>query len=170
MPKPKRKFPFWPIVAGLLCPLALCVAVLSPRGASETPAPLPSATAGLSHGGAPAASSPAVAGETPGASGPTITPREVTQTEPTWTPLPPPTAAPARPTATAQPAVIVASPAPAASGFVCSGGEACIKGNADSKLYHLPGCPSYKVTKAERLFVSEAEAQAAGYARAGNCK
>ena len=53
-----------------------------------------------------------------------------------------------------------------------------IKGNlsrSGRKLYHLPGCPDYEVTKideahGERLFRSEAEAQKAGWIKAGNCR
>ena len=44
-------------------------------------------------------------------------------------------------------------------------------GNARSKIYHLPGCPSYAAVgeKNRRPFASEAEAVAAGFRRAGNC-
>jgi endonuclease/exonuclease/phosphatase family metal-dependent hydrolase len=53
------------------------------------------------------------------------------------------------------------------------GGElpAPIIGNANSKIYHLPGCPSYdRVGERNRIpFVTEAEAVAAGFRRAGNC-
>jgi len=46
-----------------------------------------------------------------------------------------------------------------------------IIGNARSKVYHLPGCPSYDAVGSgnRRPFGSEAEALAAGYRRAGNC-
>lgn len=62
-------------------------------------------------------------------------------------------------------------------GYTCSNGEACIKGNISSdgrRLYHYPGCPSYNQTQidvgaGERWFNNEAEAQAAGWVRAGNC-
>jgi type VI secretion system secreted protein VgrG len=46
-------------------------------------------------------------------------------------------------------------------------------GNRNSHVYHLPqGCPSYnRVTAKNRVpFNSEAEAQAAGYRKAGNCR
>lgn len=46
-------------------------------------------------------------------------------------------------------------------------------GNRNSKVYHLPvGCPSYsQVSEKNRVsFASEAEAEAAGYRRAGNCR
>lgn len=52
---------------------------------------------------------------------------------------------------------------------VSSGGAGCvIKGNQGSNgwIYHLPGMPFYDRTKAEQMFCSEAEAQAAGYRRA----
>jgi endonuclease/exonuclease/phosphatase family metal-dependent hydrolase len=44
-------------------------------------------------------------------------------------------------------------------------------GNARSKVYHLPGCPSYGSVgeRNRRSFASEAEAEAEGYRRAGNC-
>lgn len=44
-------------------------------------------------------------------------------------------------------------------------------GNANSRIYHLPGCPSYaRVGERNRVpFATEAEAVAAGYRRAGNC-
>ncbi|MCA9774264.1 MAG: endonuclease/exonuclease/phosphatase family protein [Myxococcales bacterium] len=50
-------------------------------------------------------------------------------------------------------------------------GAGPIIGNARSKVYHLPGCPSYAAVGAgnRRPFASEAEAIAAGYRRAGNC-
>ena len=48
-----------------------------------------------------------------------------------------------------------------------------IIGNKNSHIYHLPqGCPSYTKVSAKNQvpFNSEAEAQAAGYRKAGNCK
>lgn len=47
-----------------------------------------------------------------------------------------------------------------------------IKGNSNSKIYHLPeGCPSYsKVSPSNAvIFKSERDAVAAGYRKAGNC-
>jgi endonuclease YncB( thermonuclease family) len=44
-----------------------------------------------------------------------------------------------------------------------------IKGNRNRKgqwIYHLPGMPYYAITRAEEMFCSEAQAQAAGYRRA----
>jgi endonuclease YncB( thermonuclease family) len=43
-----------------------------------------------------------------------------------------------------------------------------IKGNRGShgRIYHLPGMPYYNQTRAEEMFCTEAEAQAAGYRRA----
>ena len=43
-----------------------------------------------------------------------------------------------------------------------------IKGNRGSNgwIYNLPGMPYYERTKAEEMFCTEAEAQAAGYRRA----
>ena len=46
-------------------------------------------------------------------------------------------------------------------------------GNRNSKLYHLPvGCPSYaRVAKSNRIeFSSAADAEAAGFKLAGNCR
>ena len=40
-----------------------------------------------------------------------------------------------------------------------------IKGNADSMLYHVPGSRSYNQTKAEVWFATEADAEAAGFAK-----
>ena len=48
-------------------------------------------------------------------------------------------------------------------------GGCLIKGNRNRKgqwIYHLPGMPYYDVTRAEEMFCSEAQAQAAGYRRA----
>lgn len=48
-----------------------------------------------------------------------------------------------------------------------------IRGNRNSRVYHLPsGCPSYNAMAASNIveFVSESDAQAAGYRRAGNCR
>lgn len=44
-------------------------------------------------------------------------------------------------------------------------------GNRNSKLYHLPHCPGYQATSAKNrvAFASAAEAEKAGYRRAGNC-
>lgn len=51
--------------------------------------------------------------------------------------------------------------------------EGAVIGNSSSKVYHLPvGCPSYgQVSGRNRVeFESAAEAEAAGYRRAGNCR
>jgi endonuclease YncB( thermonuclease family) len=47
-------------------------------------------------------------------------------------------------------------------------GGCTIKGNQGGNgwIYHLPGMPYYQKTRAEQMFCSEAEAQAAGYRRA----
>ena len=48
-----------------------------------------------------------------------------------------------------------------------------IRGNRNSKVYHLPiGCPSYDTIKHKNIveFSSEAEAQAGGFRKAGNCR
>ena len=47
--------------------------------------------------------------------------------------------------------------------------ECVIKGNRNRKgqwIYHVPGMPYYDVTRAEEIFCTEAQAQAAGYRRA----
>jgi deoxyribonuclease I len=46
-----------------------------------------------------------------------------------------------------------------------------IIGNRKSHIYHVSGCKAYdKVSQANRIyFQSEAEAQQAGYRKAGNC-
>jgi Metal binding domain of Ada len=46
-----------------------------------------------------------------------------------------------------------------------------IIGNRNSKIYHLSNCPDYsKVSERNRVpFVTEADAQAAGYRKARNC-
>ncbi|WP_017842828.1 endonuclease [Methylotuvimicrobium buryatense] len=48
-----------------------------------------------------------------------------------------------------------------------------IRGNRNSRVYHLPaGCPSYDAMKPKNIveFSSEAEARAAGFRKAGNCR
>jgi deoxyribonuclease-1 len=48
-----------------------------------------------------------------------------------------------------------------------------IRGNRNSKVYHLPeGCPSYDRVSERNIveFQSESEAQAAGFRKAGNCR
>ena len=49
--------------------------------------------------------------------------------------------------------------------------QARIKGNRNSMIYHLPGCPNYNQIAPRNIvwFSTEAEARAAGYRRAGNC-
>jgi endonuclease YncB( thermonuclease family) len=46
-----------------------------------------------------------------------------------------------------------------------------VHGNRNTRVYHLPGCPGYNRMKPTNLvpFATEAEAQQAGYRRAGNC-
>lgn len=48
-----------------------------------------------------------------------------------------------------------------------------IRGNRNSKVYHLPeGCPSYTRVSEHNIvpFDSQAQAEAAGYRKAGNCR
>ena len=88
---------------------------------------------------------------------PVSTPTPTPQTPATTTPTPAPTTT--APQTTQQPSS-------------CN-----IKGNISSsgeKIYHVPGCSSYNVTKidearGEQWFCSEAEALAAGWRKALNC-
>lgn len=61
-----------------------------------------------------------------------------------------------------------------ANQFVSSGqSQLEIRGNRNSRVYHLPqGCPSYNRLAAHNIvaFQSEIEAQDAGFTKAGNCK
>jgi len=61
--------------------------------------------------------------------------------------------------------------APPISDVLDAGGSAPIIGNARSKIYHLPGCPSYSAVgeRNRKVFATESEAIAAGFRRAGNC-
>lgn len=54
---------------------------------------------------------------------------------------------------------------------VAAAANSAIIGNKESKIYHRPDCPgAVKVSQQNRVrFMSEAEAQAAGYRLAGNC-
>jgi len=63
------------------------------------------------------------------------------------------------------PAAAVQSPASSMAGA----GE--IHGNRNTKVYHLPGCPGYEKMRPANVvpFATEAEAQQAGYKKAGNC-
>lgn len=47
-----------------------------------------------------------------------------------------------------------------------------VRGNRNSRIYHLPHCPSYAAVSQRNAvpFRSEREAQQAGFRRAGNCK
>ncbi|WP_212612125.1 thermonuclease family protein [Sphingomonas lacunae] len=63
------------------------------------------------------------------------------------------------PTTNTRPAIATRSPS----------GTCLIKGNINRRgeyIYHMPGMPYYDVTRAERMFCSEAEAQSAGFRRA----
>lgn len=64
---------------------------------------------------------------------------------------------------TAEPVANVSSQANSASGT--------IRGNRNSKVYHLPGCPSYNAINPKNVtpFATEKKAQQAGYRKAGNC-
>jgi len=70
------------------------------------------------------------------------------------------------------PAPRAAPVAPAETNDQTPSGQGGIIGNRNSHVYHLPeGCPSYgKVSPKNQVhFASEAEAKAAGFAKAGNC-
>lgn len=47
-----------------------------------------------------------------------------------------------------------------------------VQGNRNSKIYHIPGCPSYGSMSKKNVqeFSSESAAQGAGYRKAGNCR
>lgn len=144
--------------------------------ATSTPSPTETKPAATS---APPSATPTIAG-TPSA---TAT-RPSAPASPTAaaSPTSRPTLAPTRPaptigpTNTPRPTIAPTSP-PVVSGYVCPGGQACIKGNISSsgeKIYHFPGCASYNqtqidVSKGERWFATESEALAAGWRRALNC-
>ena len=63
------------------------------------------------------------------------------------------------------------------AGYVCAGGQACLKGNVNAdgqRFYHIPGCDAYdrpliNEAAGERWFTTSAEAEAAGWERAPNC-
>lgn len=59
-------------------------------------------------------------------------------------------------------------PAPSASS---ASSTAIIRGNKNSKIYSLPGCPRYNQSKPENVatFSTERDAQQAGYRKAKNC-
>ncbi len=66
-----------------------------------------------------------------------------------------------------------AAPAPAKPSLASSVSAGAVLGNRNSHIYHLSnGCPGYSqvAQKNQVAFGSEAEAQAAGYRKAGNCK
>jgi hypothetical protein len=52
-----------------------------------------------------------------------------------------------------------------------SASDGTVRGNKRSKVYHLSGCPGFATMSAANIitFASEAEAQQAGYRKAGNC-
>jgi endonuclease YncB( thermonuclease family)/methylphosphotriester-DNA--protein-cysteine methyltransferase len=85
------------------------------------------------------------------------------------------TVAPATVTKSSAPVVssVRADPVVQPNGNQASDGNAVgqIIGNKNSKVYHLPGCPSYsRVSEKNQVRFSNAEeAEAAGYKRAGNC-
>lgn len=74
------------------------------------------------------------------------------------------------------PSVLESTPAPAVSSTP-SDSSCLIKGNINAsgeKIYHLPGCGSYskttiEVSRGERWFCTEKEAQTAGWRKALNC-
>jgi len=66
-------------------------------------------------------------------------------------------------------AVAGAVPPPPRRSTINSPTNCVIKGNRNRRgqwIYHLPGMPYYERTRAEEMFCTEAEAQAAGYRRA----
>ncbi|MDT4966263.1 MAG: hypothetical protein QOJ64_1000 [Acidobacteriota bacterium] len=71
---------------------------------------------------------------------------------------------------TVKTAATVVSPSPGTGSSAPTTGG--VIGNKNSKVYHAPGCPGYKSVseKNQVKFKTAAEAEAAGYKRAGNCK
>lgn len=59
---------------------------------------------------------------------------------------------------------------PKASQMIASANNE-IKGNSKSRIYHLPSCGSYQKLSSQNTvtFATEADAQSAGYRKAGNC-
>ena len=153
----KRAQSAWPFVLS---------AVLLTSGCAATPAPLasPDPTVRALENQVAALSSQlervqATALPTSGSTAPTIpeTPAQEPEPEPTIEPTSAPTTFPTR-----APRVITAADA-----APCQLGQ--IKGNRNSKIYHVPGGGSYSQTKANvQCFASESEAQSAGYRRALN--
>jgi beta-lactamase superfamily II metal-dependent hydrolase/methylphosphotriester-DNA--protein-cysteine methyltransferase len=78
----------------------------------------------------------------------------------------------AKTTSTSKPATETKTPSVAPSKSITDTSTGNIIGNKNSKIYHLPGCPGYKTVseKNQVIFKSAAEAEAAGYTRAKNCK
>lgn len=99
----------------------------------------------------------------------------VTDTTPSTTTAPVPNVV-TTPTPQTEPSPQAAPPLNTPEPSTDTSGSCNVKGNINSKgakLYHFPGCPSYNATKinkpGERCFNSTAEAQAAGWVKAGNC-
>lgn len=59
----------------------------------------------------------------------------------------------------------------AAKAAGAAGSDGVVRGNRNSKIYHLVGCPSFDAMSARNIvqFSSEKDALAAGYRKAGNC-
>ena len=55
------------------------------------------------------------------------------------------------------------------TGSLCLAGEAAVKANPDSRIYHVPACTHYKAKGCTVEFKSEAEAQKAGYKGCKQC-
>lgn len=100
---------------------------------------------------------------------PTRPPTAVPTHEPTATPEPEPTAEPTAAPPPTQRIFPTRTPRPilASDATPCALGQ--VKGNRNSKIYHVPGGGSYSQTKANvECFENEGQAQAAGYRRARN--
>lgn len=98
------------------------------------------------------------------ASGVVPQPQQSAQPKPQQPAQPAPSPQPTQPQQPSQPAPQPAGKEPV--GKDCPA-TAPIKGNQNSMLYHVPGGKSYKRTKPEQCFATEAEAQAAGFQKAG---
>ena len=132
--------------------------VVAPADAAATD--LPSVTT------APAATEPPAAAPTDAPPEPTAEPATAMPTDAA------PVAPPATEAPTSEPAPLIQQQPAAQAGGIRAEAGTCpdshpIKGNInereDTKIYHMPGSQSYRQTKPEECFATEADAQAAGY-------
>lgn len=115
---------------------------------------------------APAATEPPAAAPTDAPPEPTAEPATEIPTDAA------PVAPPATEAPTSEPVPLIQQQPAAQAGGIRAEAGTCpdshpIKGNInereDTKIYHMPGSQSYRQTKPEECFATEADAQAAGY-------